>query len=323
MKLKKYLGLILVIAMILSVATVPASAAAYITSADLTVTVPVTGSIVSKNVRIPDNSDYEVVQVAWKDIDEGRVLSDGESFKAGHVYMLGISMKTLGGKVFSEERSTITVNGGKTDWYTIGEAEGIGETAIIYHTFPKTTVDFAANLPISGVAAPVVEDSPDWNVSCDWDGAVITAMGWQCVENGKTVFSNSDQSVKDEFVFKAGYTYKAAFAVEIKDGYELYGFFSATVNGEQASGKWSLEGKTAVVEYTFPKLPEEDVRIPGDVNTDTKVNLTDASLMLKHIAGWDVALDPFAADVNADYKINLSDVSLVLKHIAGWDVILK
>ena len=319
---KRILSIILCAVMFVTVSVIPVSAAAFIANADLSVVVPVTGSTAAKTVNTGGSSYFEVAAVMWKDINENRVLAEGESFKAGHVYMIGISLRSVGGKVFSEERTKVTVNGGDTDWYVEGSAAS-GETAVIYHTFPKTTISYVTNLPIAGVDIPVVGETPDWDAVSDWDGAKITAMGWQCVETEKTVFSNSDQSAKDEFIFKAGYTYKVAIAVEIKEGYELYEYFSVTINGQQANGSWTQKGKTAVVEYTFPKLPEEATRTPGDVNGDTKVNLADASLMLKHIAKWDVAIDPFAADVNGDYKINLSDVSLILKYIAKWDVVLK
>ncbi|MBP3379180.1 MAG: dockerin type I repeat-containing protein [Clostridia bacterium] len=68
--------------------------------------------------------------------------------------------------------------------------------------------------------------------------------------------------------------------------------------------------------------PEYDftTTVYGDVNGDTKINLADASLLLKKIAKWDVELDETAADVNVDTKINLADASLLLKKIAKWDV---
>lgn len=57
-----------------------------------------------------------------------------------------------------------------------------------------------------------------------------------------------------------------------------------------------------------------------DINRDGDINLTDASTLLKHIAGWEVGIDENEADVNEDGKVNLSDVSFVLKYIAGWDL---
>jgi len=62
---------------------------------------------------------------------------------------------------------------------------------------------------------------------------------------------------------------------------------------------------------------------PGDATGDGKVNLGDASLILKKIAKWDVTIDTDASDVTADGKVNLGDVSLILKYIAKWDVVLK
>lgn len=60
----------------------------------------------------------------------------------------------------------------------------------------------------------------------------------------------------------------------------------------------------------------------GDVNSDTNINLTDASVTLQHIAGWGSPLREEAADVNADGKVNLADVSRLLKYVAKWDVAL-
>jgi len=63
--------------------------------------------------------------------------------------------------------------------------------------------------------------------------------------------------------------------------------------------------------------------LPGDVNTNTIINLSDVSLLLKYIAKWDVEINHDLSDVNDDGKINLSDASLILKYIAKWDVVLK
>jgi len=60
----------------------------------------------------------------------------------------------------------------------------------------------------------------------------------------------------------------------------------------------------------------------GDVTGDGKVNLTDASGILKYIAKWDISMNTVAADVNCDGKVNLTDVSMILKYIAKWDVVL-
>jgi len=58
--------------------------------------------------------------------------------------------------------------------------------------------------------------------------------------------------------------------------------------------------------------------IPGDADGNGKVNLQDASLILKKAAMWDVTLVEAAADIDANGKINLQDASATMKIIAGW-----
>jgi len=59
----------------------------------------------------------------------------------------------------------------------------------------------------------------------------------------------------------------------------------------------------------------------GDVNGDTKINLSDVSKLLQFVAKWDVKdFNEAAADVNGDSKVNLTDASRMLQYIAKWDV---
>ncbi len=74
--------------------------------------------------------------------------------------------------------------------------------------------------------------------------------------------------------------------------------------------------------YVIIEVESNDPYTPGDVTGDGKINLTDVSLILKHIAKWEVTLNTDAADVTVDDKVNLADVSLILKYIAKWDVVL-
>ena len=63
-----------------------------------------------------------------------------------------------------------------------------------------------------------------------------------------------------------------------------------------------------------------DALLKGDATDDGKINLSDAALMLKHIAKWNVEISDDASDTNSDGKVNLSDVSTILQYIAGWEV---
>ena len=63
-----------------------------------------------------------------------------------------------------------------------------------------------------------------------------------------------------------------------------------------------------------------DVKFMGDANSDSKVNLSDASKMLQKIAKWEVTIDEMIADVDGNGAVNLSDVSRLLQVLAKWDV---
>lgn len=74
-------------------------------------------------------------------------------------------------------------------------------------------------------------------------------------------------------------------------------------------------------EKTGDEIITDDV-VYGDSNGDGAVDLSDVTLLLKHLASWEVEIDNKSADVNADGDVNLADATLLLKHLAGWDVVL-
>lgn len=61
----------------------------------------------------------------------------------------------------------------------------------------------------------------------------------------------------------------------------------------------------------------------GDVNGDGKVSLSDASLILKYIAKFEVEIDTKLADVTGNGRVNLTDVSRILKRVAKWNISLN
>lgn len=59
----------------------------------------------------------------------------------------------------------------------------------------------------------------------------------------------------------------------------------------------------------------------GDVDLSGHLNLSDVSLMMKYIAGWDLSdrrCDMALSDVNQDNVINLSDPAHFMKFLSGW-----
>ncbi len=59
--------------------------------------------------------------------------------------------------------------------------------------------------------------------------------------------------------------------------------------------------------------------IYGDVDRNGKVNLGDASALLKTIAKWETDISIDAADVDKNEKLNLADASKMMKYLAKWN----
>ena len=54
----------------------------------------------------------------------------------------------------------------------------------------------------------------------------------------------------------------------------------------------------------------------GDADGSGKVNLSDVSLIMKKVAGWDVSVKN-SADYDCNGKLNLSDAAHVIRHVAS------
>ena len=61
--------------------------------------------------------------------------------------------------------------------------------------------------------------------------------------------------------------------------------------------------------------------IPGDVNSDTMVNLKDLVTLAQVVAGWEnIQYNIHAADINCDSTVDLQDVTHFARYLAGWQV---
>ncbi len=133
-------------------------------------------------------------------------------------------------------------------------------------------------------------------------------------------------SVNAILVPKAGDVYGMGVAVYCSDSNELNGMlqWGSGVGFTEEQPRATRGGSQAIV-LTDETAGEGGIpafTTYGDATGDSKINLADASVILKHIAKWNVPLNTDAADVTADGKVNLTDVSRILKFIAKWDVIL-
>ncbi len=83
------------------------------------------------------------------------------------------------------------------------------------------------------------------------------------------------------------------------------------------------DGYNQRVTWSSDSIYVGDIRIPGDADDSGSVNLTDAQLVIRHSADSTVTLNASNADVNTDGKVDLNDALLLLQFVAGWDVKLR
>lgn len=91
--------------------------------------------------------------------------------------------------------------------------------------------------------------------------------------------------------------------------------------GNNADGSSAVDfSGSASRKYLNIKPP---VRIAGDANCDSDINVRDLGLFQQHLNDWDVSLFEPACDVNGDGDINVRDYGLLQQYLNDWDVTLK
>ena len=83
---------------------------------------------------------------------------------------------------------------------------------------------------------------------------------------------------------------------------------------------YRLDSSVGTTYYTTDFVTEIPGHMPGDINSDGKVNNKDASRLLQYLSGWDVEVNEAALDVSGDGKINNKDASRLFQYLSGWDV---
>lgn len=114
---------------------------------------------------------------------------------------------------------------------------------------------------------------------------------------------------------------------DIKDGTILTLSFKIDDNASPGEKSVNISYEDGdIIDYDFNLIDFEITNgsvtvmnyIPGDVNGDGKVNVTDVVLIRRHITGgYGVSINTDAADVNADGRINTTDLVLIRRYIVG------
>lgn len=103
------------------------------------------------------------------------------------------------------------------------------------------------------------------------------------------------------------------FELAVQLGFE-YGGKTYKLGSEQVVDSYGFYVGKKTSE-TIPQEPGTSRRVPGDVNSDGKVNLIDLILLLRRVNRWSVAVNETNADVNGDGAVNLVDLIMLLRLI--------
>ena len=195
-------------------------------------------------------------------------------------------------KVVCEKEGYETV---ETDWMDIPPVRTDVNISLVSNAVPELvnadmnnegiTVKFSKFVDISTVTS-------DNLMIADFEGAyTITPQ-----------LINEDDKYADTFILSGDFS-DTTKTVSITDGITSYAGTSA---------------KNAEINVTDSRISM------GDVNGDGTINLKDAVMIRRYIAGnWDIDINESIADVNGDGAINLKDVVMIRRYIAGnWDVSL-
>jgi len=58
--------------------------------------------------------------------------------------------------------------------------------------------------------------------------------------------------------------------------------------------------------------------VSGDIDSDGVLDESDADLLAKYFAGYNVSIDPEAADINGDGEVTRKDAMFLARYLAGW-----
>ncbi len=299
---------------------------------------------------------YETMYSDWMDVPPIRTEVNFNAISLAEPQLL--STVEADGKiilVFTKymDNSTLTpetvkiLSDGKEIAVKIIPASGSDSYANTYVIEPETGTFPAGTLTVSlsencksysGVAVKAVTadaERPDTIISLTIDGEQIASAGTETeitlhampasVAYGKKVtFSDvsgittmKEQAMFDEngtavIQLEANKTGTASLTFGIEDTDLTADYALAVISSDIYE----------IYEENLPEETQEEPVMYGDANGDNIVNLKDAVLIRRYIAGgWEAEIDEKAADVNHDGVINLKDVVLIRRYIVGgWDV---
>ncbi len=240
---------------------------------------------------VPADSGYSLGISYWYDITDGEpefAMSDGDVFQRGHKYRFKARIHLSGDTVFPANAEDISVSLGGIDTedyqWTINE---IGYTsATIYFEF--TVSAEAPKASLSGRITSYGSETDDVTIQLFAVGSATA--DYTIVLKGNSVdycFENVERK---------------SYRVKVTKKEHVTREYNTTLDGDGHL-------------YIF-------LRLYGDVDNNSAVNVTDAVMMKRYLAGVSETMDEKIADVNADGDITTLDAVKLMRKLAGLDEVL-
>ena len=142
-------------------------------------------------------------------------------------------------------------------------------------------------------------------------------------------------SISPYKTFQAGHSYRVRVEMKVKPGFEFkvnqavtpsQSAVTATVNGYRATVEKVYEEDPAQVievDFTFGYCPAPGATLRlGDVDDNGDIDISDITLLAKHVAGWNGLTSFTIANADCDLSggIDISDITILAKYVAGWNI---
>ena len=104
------------------------------------------------------------------------------------------------------------------------------------------------------------------------------------------------------------------------DGWYAFGAFTPTIQGQTLdlnTGLFMIIDLLPYEGYVSPNAPGEDPGVPGDVNGDDVVNITDVTWMLDILLGNVEVTDDLTPDVNGDGSVTIADLTFIIDQMVA------
>ena len=314
-----------------------------ITNISVTIPEPKAGENPSYSAVVPEGLGYAIEDynvgnwnsgILWQ--DSSHVIEETAVFESNEDYTVTISVALTDDMKYefaAYDEMTVTVNGKQADlqWRS-------SDKCIVSYSFSLRDPAYMIDSVSAAIPEPVAGELMSYSASVPDDAPYsVEDFNNSAWRNGVIWYDKDGMEIEPGAVFKAGEEYTVWVSLILPDDDDSWfpndGVITATLNGNAAE-VYRYSSKNVGVYCTFTVSEVSAVEyLLGDVDESGKVNVFDASYILKGTTGTkgypdyknmdSSSLDFKRADVDGSGTVNIFDAALVLKHATGDKTVEK